>query len=267
MVAKALQLNTVEILTSTAYVCERMGYFALAADLRSRAKALALTVPSPKKTDWPNATHDPNMPAALAEQVARQLAMQGDPTKLDELALELRRLGYPTTAGAVEAKALQIRAQLDLAATLKAIDNTLKQGGAVTTPVPVPTVPVPGSIPVPKSAATLAAVALAFHINELISRQGSPARAKNKESRQMVQAYQAIEGLTKDGIYGPSTALALAAHVSVVPPPLYWPKDNRQAAVSKYKAALGSLADQADARGDKGAALALRASASKSVAT
>lgn len=264
MVAEALAKNTVEVLTSTAFVVEKAGYPGLAADLRARAKEIAAKTPPPPPQNWPNVALDPGMPPDLAEQVARQMAMQGDPVELEKLAVVLDQRGYKNSAAQIRAKAAQIRAALDAAATLKKIEDELKKASTGTVPKP-PATPQPGTPPPEKSKTSLAATALAQHLNDLSARKGGPAKAKFNEDRNLVKKYQAADGIAADGLYGPGTALKLAQHVPQVPVPLYWPKDNKAQNLSKYRDSLNAIAKAAEASGDRGRAEGLRASALKAV--
>lgn len=47
---------------------------------------------------------------------------------------------------------------------------------------------------------------------------------KYKEDKTLVKRFQSLAGLKVDGLYGPATALALAAYDVVPPKPLYWAK-------------------------------------------
>jgi hypothetical protein len=63
-------------------------------------------------------------------------------------------------------------------------------------------------------------------------------KAKGKENKGLVQAYQDAAGLTTDSMYGPSAGYALAKDGLVPPSPLYWPKDWNKAnkAIKDWKA-------------------------------
>ena len=101
MIADAVQSGTVPVLTSTAFVLERAGFPEVAEDLRQRARAAASKAAPPATKDLPNNALDPNMPAELAVEVARQLQLQGDPAALEALARELRLRGFNNTADQV----------------------------------------------------------------------------------------------------------------------------------------------------------------------
>jgi len=146
MITDAIKNGTAPALTSTAFVVEKAGFPGAADDLRRRAKDAAATVAPPAPQDRPNVALDPSMPPDLALEVARQLQLQGDPSMLEGLAAELRKRGFGNTADQLEAKAKQIRAALDAARTMNAIDQEFKSPGimAPTPPfTPAPSAPAP----------------------------------------------------------------------------------------------------------------------------
>jgi len=171
MIMDAIKNGTAPALTSTAFVVDAAGFPGAADDLRQRAKAAAATVAPPAPQDRPNVALDPSMPADLALEVARQLQLQGDPTMLEGLAAELRKRGFNATADQLEAKAKQIRAALDAARTMNAIDQEFKSPGimpqsppsapaappAAPTPQPLPASPTPALTPVATFPTTIVA--------------------------------------------------------------------------------------------------------------
>jgi len=298
MIADALKNGTAPALTSTAFVVERAGFPAAAEDLRRRAKEVASTVAPPGAQDRPNMALDPSMPPDLALEVARQLQLQGDPAMLEGLATEMRKRGFGKTADQLQAKATQIRAALDAAQTMKAIDREFQSpgivppspqftpGGAVPQPsaspppAPTATFPVnvtaapPGPLPVPaspqpqpappeKSKAQILAEVLATSLNDLLERFGSVPKARYKEDKGSVTRFQTQEGLQADGLYGPTTAQHVARYVSDVPPPFYWKKGAGQKDLSTYRSNLESIALDAEQLGNRDRAQRLRASALK----
>jgi hypothetical protein len=254
MVAEALKNGTVPVLTSTAFVVEKAGFPAAAEELRKRAREVAASVPAPPPQDRPNVALDPNMPADLALEVARQLQLQGDPNALEALARQMRQRGFNNTADQLEAKAKQIRTMLDAARTMSDIDNEIKTPGIApaptaaapqvipvtvtatpSAPVPVPATPQPQPVPVEKSKAQILAEALATGLNDLIARYGSVPKARYKEDTAMVRRFQTQEGVTADGLYGPTSAEHVARYVSDVPPPFHWKKGAGQKDLSRYR--------------------------------
>ena len=290
LVADAIQNGTVPVLTSTAFVVEKAGFPQVAEDLRQRARAAAANAAPPAAKDLPNNALDPNMPSDLAQEVARQLQLQGDPAALELLASELRKRGFNNTADQVEAKAKQIRAMLDAARTMHDIDQEFKTpnevpplpagGGAPPTPpvqslppvtvtatppapVVVPSVPVPQPLPPERSKVQILADSVSSSLNALLDQYGSVPKARFKEDQGLVQRFQTEEHLTTDGKYGPTTALHVARYASDVPPPFYWRKGAGQKDLSTYRSNLESIALDAEQLGNTDRAARLRASAAK----
>ncbi|HVY26099.1 MAG TPA: hypothetical protein VHB79_06085 [Polyangiaceae bacterium] len=290
LVADAIQNGTVPVLTSTAFVVEKAGFPQVAEDLRQRARAAAANAAPPAPKDLPNNALDPNMPSDLAQEVARQLQLQGDPAALELLAGELRKRGFNNTADQVEAKAKQIRAMLDAARTMHDIDQEFKTpnevpplpagGGALpappvqtvppvtvtaTPPAPivVPSVPVPQALPPERSKVQILADSVSSSLNALLDQYGSVPKARFKEDQGLVQRFQTEEHITSDGKYGPTTALHVARYASDVPPPFYWRKGAGQKDLSTYRSNLESIALDAEQLGNTDRAARLRASAAK----
>lgn len=291
LVADAIQNGTVPVLTSTAFVVEKAGFPQIAEDLRQRARAAAATAAPPAAKDLPNNALDPNMPSDLAQEVARQLQLQGDPAALELLAGELRKRGFNNTADQVEAKAKQIRAMLDAARTMHDIDQEFKTpnevpplpagGGATATapptqtlppitvtatppaPIVVPSVPVPQALPPERSKVQILADSVSSSLNALLDQYGSVPKARFKEDQGLVQRFQTEEHISADGKYGPTTALHVARYASDVPPPFYWRKGAGQKDLSTYRSNLESIALDAEQLGNTDRAARLRASAAK----
>jgi hypothetical protein len=283
MMAQALQNGTVPVLTSTAFVLEKAGYTAAAEELRKRARDIASTVPPPPAQDRPNVALDPTMPSDLALEVARQLQLQGDPAVLEALAAQMRQRGFNNTADQLEAKAKQIRVMLDAAHTMNTINTEIQSPGwpqpsgsappAQTIPVtitatppaplPVPSAPQPQAPPVEKSKSQILSEAVATSLNDLISRYGSVPKARYKEDTALVKRFQTQEGLTADGLYGPTSAEHIARYVSDVPPPFHWKKGAGQKDLSRYRSNIESIALDAEQLGNTDRASRLRASAAK----
>ena len=288
LIADAIQNGTAPVLTSTAFVLEHAGFPQVAEDLRQRARAAAASTAPPAAKDLPNAALDPNMPADLAVQVARQLQLQGDPAALEALARELRLRGFNNTADQVEAKAKQIRAMLDAARTMHDIDQEFKTPGVVpplparpaasepptevvpltitATPpaqVPIPATPIPQPQPAERSKAQILADSVATSLNALIDQYGSVPKARFKEDQGLVHRFQAEERITTDGKYGPTTALHVARYTSDVPPPFYWRKGAGQKDLGIYRSNLESVALDAEQLGNTDRAARLRASAAR----
>lgn len=293
LMAQALQNGTVPVLTSTAFVLEKASFPAAAEELRARAREVAATVPPPPPQDQPNVALDPNMPPDLAAEVARQLQLQGDPNALEALATQMRQRGFNNTADQLLAKAKQIRVMLDAAHTMNNINTEISSPGlppitpappiaptpiispapggptipvvitAPTTPLPVPPTPQPQPLPVEKSKSQILAESVATNLNDLIDRFGSVPKARFKEDTALVKRFQIQEGLTSDGLYGPSSAEHVARYVSDVPPPFHWRKGAGQKDLSQYRSNIETLALDAEQLGNVDRAARLRASAAK----
>ncbi len=283
LMAQALQNGTVPVLTSTAFVLEKAGYTAAAEELRKRARDIASTVPPPPAQDRPNVALDPNMPADLALEVARQLQLQGDPAVLEGLAAQMRQRGFNNTADQLEAKAKQIRVMLDAAHTMNTINTEMQSPGqpqpsgsappvqtvpvTITAtppaPLPVPSTPQPQTAPAEKSKSQILAEAVSTSLNDLISRYGSVPKARYKEDTALVKRFQTQEKLTADGLYGPTSAEHVARYVSDVPPPFHWKKGAGQKDLSRYRSNIESIALDAEQLGNADRAARLRASAAK----
>lgn len=293
MIDQAIQNGTVPVLTSTAFVVEKAGFPAAAEELRQRARDIAARVPAPPPQDRPNVALDPNMPADLSLEVARQLQLQGDPNALEALAAQMRQRGFNNTADQLEAKAKQIRVMLDAARTMNNIDAEMKTPGVQPTQASLPTAPPPAAIPPPtqtipitvtatpsapipvpsvaqpqpppseKSKGQILAETLATSLNELIERYGSVPKARYKEDTGMVKRFQAEEQLPSDGLYGPTSAEHVAHYASDVPPPFHWKKGATQKDLSRYRSNIESIALDAEQLGNTDRAQRLRASAQR----
>jgi hypothetical protein len=283
LMAQALQNGTVPVLTSTAFVLEKAGYTAAAEELRKRARDIASTVPPPPAQDRPNVALDPNMPADLALEVARQLQLQGDPAVLEALAVQMRQRGFNNTADQLEAKAKQIRVMLDAAHTMSTINTEMQSPGqpqlptstppvqtipvTVTAtppaPLPVPATPQPQAPPAEKSKSQILAEAVSTSLSDLISRYGCVPKARYKEDTALVKRFQTQESLAADGLYGPTSAEHVARYVSDVPPPFHWKKGAGQKDLSRYRSNIESIALDAEQLGNADRAARLRASAAK----
>lgn len=87
--------------------------------------------------------------------------------------------------------------------------------------------PTPSSSPPPQVSL---AVQVASHLQSLITQAGSVEKAKGRENKQLIANFQAQEGLTADGLYGPNTRAALAKYINNPPLPMYFPKGSSSAA-------------------------------------
>lgn len=125
-------------------------------------------------------------------------------------------------------------------------------------PVPVPPIPVavpvptPAPVPVPVAAPPVTTVSkeTAAMVQALLTAEAS--KGWNVKSAQ-VEAWQRSRGLVVDGMYGPKSALTVAAELGTVPIVRFWPKGSlKDKAVRDYQAALFTLANTAEpARADQ----------------
>lgn len=281
IVANALAANTPPALTAAAFAVEQFGFTELGAELRRRANQAAQSVPRP-----PPVQTDSGMPPDLAAEVARQLQLQADPTKLEALSQELRKRGFTAAADLLDAKAKQLRAAIDGNQVMQTIDTILSSPGIpqprppgpgpspapgippsildIPPMVAVPPFPIPQPLPAEKSPNQLAAENMVRNLLAVLTRvAGNVKTAKGKEDKTLVKKFQASEGDPKpDGLYGPGTAIKAAKYVGALPPVFYWPKSATKATVAKYQHDLLAMAQQAASAGDLGRSAALNASAS-----
>ena len=78
-----------------------------------------------------------------------------------------------------------------------------------------------------------------------------------------MKRFQAQEGLTSDGLYGPSSAEHVGRYVSDVPLPFHWRKGAGQKDLSQYRSNIETLALDAAQLGNVDRAARLRTSAAK----
>lgn len=265
---QALRSTNVQALTSVAFVLESAGFPEQAAALRQRAKVLAPSKPSPPAAKLPGAGLDANMPAALSEQVARQLSLQGNPEILERLAVELKRQGFPNSANALRAKAALVRASIDAGDTLGKVDRILKgepvdtkrpgPGEPTFTTQPVPARPPPPAVsrppvfrppvsaPQPAPQPILPPVDAALIQQSLKLATHLHSTRKFKEDRKLVRAWQLAVELKPDGFYGADSTLKLAELVDNPPPVYYWPKKNSKQKKQEFAIAMNELAKRTD---------------------
>lgn len=127
-------------------------------------------------------------------------------------------------------------------------------------PVSVPAQATPQPVPVPATAAELAARAMVDNLKAVQSKYGMPG-AKGKEDTSLVKKFQTAVSTTPDGKAGPAT-LVLAAGKGAVDLPLvmYWPTNATAATVAQYKASLSAIAQKLDSVGRGAEANTLRIS-------
>ena len=88
-------------------------------------------------------------------------------------------------------------------------------------------------------------------------------KAKNKEDKSLVMAFQRGEGLTADGKSGPGTVLKMAKYTGDLPLVFYWPTSATQKNVLAYREAIREMADLHERDGRTTIADKLRAAATR----
>lgn len=295
MFDRAMQSGGVQGLGTAARVLEDAGFPQEAAVLRQRAGEIAARTPPPPPEEQPSRTLDPQMPADLAADVAKQLALQGDPKILRELATRVRGLGFGDTADLLDAKAAQLETMIKAGETLQDVGDIIKQeeqatrspgqpdvhvtpqpgGGVPITPKPKPKPapapapaqpapqPRPQPLPAEKTPLQIAADNLQRHLLQLIAVHGMPG-AKGKEDTFLVSKFQGASGSANpDGKYGPGTALKSANVVSDIAPVFYWNKGANTTTVKNYRNELLRIAREAQAQGNAARAEQLERSAQR----
>lgn len=158
------------------------------------------------------ATRQAGQAAALApaagQAMARAIAT-GDPGVIRATGVELVK------AGATQAAA-------SLAKVADAIDPARTVPPSVAVPLPGPGIV---STEDPRRE-------LARQLTADLVRRGR-LRAKYREDRALVKRYQAAEGLSSDGLYGPAAAARIIDRGLVPVAPFYWPRDARAASVAR----------------------------------
>jgi hypothetical protein len=103
---------------------------------------------------------------------------------------------------------------------------------------PLPASPLPGVIPIMMPRPISERRALATQIARHLS-----LTPPGRESKALIQTFQAREGIRPSGYYGPQCAIVLARSYGIVPPkPLYWTKTDTKRAKQAYRDALLDLA-------------------------
>jgi hypothetical protein len=130
-------------------------------------------------------------------------------------------------------------------------------------PLSVPSSPLPGVSPIPRTPVEMAADAMVRNLKAVQAAYPFPS-VKGKEDQSIVKRFQAAVGGGADGKAGPGTLLAAAvAGQSDLPLVMYWPTSASASRVLQYRNDINGVADRADAGGDHAGAAALRASAAR----
>lgn len=298
MFLRALQSNEVQALGTAARVLEDAGFANEGAQLRQKARDIAARTPPPPPDEQPSRTLDPSMPANLAADVAKQLAIQGDPKILRRLAASIRASGFSQTADLLDAKAAQLETVIRAGQTLRDVQDIVREGEqlarspgqpevhvspqpgggvpvtlapapklpqsqpAPTRPAPSPAPrPKPQPLPAPKTPVQIAAENMQKHLLQIVAVHGLPG-AKGKEDSFLIQKFQGAAGdANPDGKYGPGTALKSAGVVSDIAPVFQWPKASNKTTVANYRNELLRLSLQAESDGNAARAEQLAKSA------
>lgn len=281
--------EAVQRATTVASQVESAGFPDAARSFRAFIQAAARKVPSPAPDKQVKL---PGVSPAIVEQVNRAIQLERDPRKLQAILTSLRTLpASPERDALIEMLAetiKQVEAALAMAETLKKTQEVLDSPGIPplpsTRPTPVTetvpevviTAPRPQTPPfVPQQPARPAsevadtpearrAVNTANHLRNLIVDNGGDVKkAKGKEDKSLVIAFQKGEGLTADGKTGPGTVLKMAKHTGDIPLVFYWPVSATAKNVNTYRQTLREMAEAHEAAGRPGIAAKLNAAASK----
>jgi hypothetical protein len=86
----------------------------------------------------PPGTLDPNLPPAVAQQVAQALNTGTDPNALEAAASALASQGYPMAAAALRAKAMMLRTSATMATAMQTTQSIMSPGFVPSIPTPSP---------------------------------------------------------------------------------------------------------------------------------
>ncbi len=268
-------------------VLQNAGFPEAAKQLRVLIKQASVNIPTPPPSQ--TVPLPAGVPAWLQEQITRSLALERNPQKLRQLVTALQSLPNANSDSKIRAAVVmletaieQIELQQSNSQAMKETEDVLKQPDLIrspgfvpqtavytpptaptpSNPIPVPTIPAPQPAPPVKTDVQRAAEAVALHLTSLIRRYTTVTAAKGNEDKMLVKKFQRLAGLKDDGLVGPGTMTAMAKAGAVnLPPVLYWPRFSTAKRVYQYRNDLNNLANTYDARGQRGAANALRVSA------
>lgn len=264
--------------TSVAAQLEAAGFPEAANALRQYAKLAATKIPAPapdKQAPLPGVAPE------LVAAVNRAIQLERDPKRLQEMIDAILKSAPPSKerdnlVEMLSTTIKQIQAAMVLSDTLKKTNEVLTSPGlppVSTTPTPVISLPpmvVEASAPAPKPAdvpdttESRRAVNLTNHLrNKVVDANGDVKKAKGKEDKGLVMAFQRAEGLGADGLMGPGSTLRLAKYTGDVPPVFYWPKSATSKNVLEYRSKLLEWADKHESEGRSAVASKLRAAAAK----
>lgn len=242
------------------------GFPDAANSLRTFIQKAQLIVPPPSPAQ---SLPLPGLSPSLQAQVNVAIQQLRDPKQLRALIATLKALPpNPQTQQAIDtltAIADQVDAAIAASNAMQQIQQTLPTVLTPTSPgqpqLPAPSV-APGAPPAQKSKQQILAETMAAGLVRLqTGAGGNVKKVQGKEDKGTVMRFQSQEGLTADGKAGPGTMLALAKYTGNLPLVMYWPTSSNAQSVYKYRAALGDIADAADAAGDTTRGAGLRAAA------
>lgn len=275
--------DAVQRATTVAAQVENAGFPDAARAFRAFIQAAAKKVPSPPKDKQ---VQVPGLPADMVDQINRAIQLERDPKKLgailDALKAQPQSAQRDLLIQMLEQTIQQVQAALVLADTLKKTDQVLTSPGqptAATAPTPIIDVP-PLVITAPPTTSASTPAAPVSEIpdtpearravntanmlrNRIVDAGGDVKRAKGKEDKSLVVAFQRAEALTADGLTGPKTVLKMAKYTGDIPLVYYWSKSATAKDVNTYRATLQQMADVHDQNGRPMTASKLRSAAQK----
>ena len=285
--------ESIQRATTVAAQIEKAGFVDAANALRAFIQAAARKVPSPAPDKQVKL---PGVSPLVVEQVNRAVQLERDPNKLRAILISLNSLPRSTERDMLiemlSNTIKQVEAAIVMAETLKQTQKVLDNPGpppASTKPTPVSqeivvpevivTAPAPRPAPIPTAPPRPAgpevadtvearrALNLSNHMRNLVVDAGGDVKkAKGREDKGMVKAFQLAEGATAaqaDGLAGPNTNLKLAKYLGDIPLVFYWPKSATATNVNSYRATLRQMADVHEQAGRPVIAAQLRSAATR----
>ena len=291
-VSGPVSAEAVQRATTVAAQIEAAGFPDVANGFRVFIQRASSKVPSPPKDKQ---VQIPGIPQATVDQINRTIMLERDPAKLQKVLDAVRAMPQSAQRDLLiemlSTAIQQVQAAMVLADTLKKTDEVLKSPGLppVST-VPAPVVQAPAAPPfvppsqtfplevtasaprapagpapeVPDTQEARRAFNVANSLRNLVASNGNDVKkAKGKEDKGLVTAFQRAEGLGIDGKAGPGTVLKMAKYVGDIPYVFYWPTSATAKNVNAYRATLQEMADVHEQSGRPGIAAKLRAAASR----
>lgn len=183
----------------------------------------------------PSASSGASVPERVVKAVAAAIK-SGDPTVMRSVAGTLRTEGFAPQAASLEDAASELANAISSTPAAKAgkAQAAVKGRGGVN--------------PAPRADSTSArrqagALAQLLSSMTLAEARGSTSVQAAVKDFQLLEKQRGHYIGNIDGLYGPKTALTLAADHGIVPPhPVYWPKKDPKAAKAAYQANLARFA-------------------------